>query len=380
MARCFPIAQLLNTFDVDEGLCYSAHRKINNGDRVKRAQARACEKLPPGKLLNSWMELPLRAGEQVQEALADHGLLIARVFGDKHVLQESNFKAAMLRRLSVDPVSEDQFLDLRRSVASWVSQIRRVTCPEVANVTIKTIEAEFCDHGAQARSTRKVGLYTTRPVPAHGELLLHESSTISYLQYEALKRADLYCASAPVPVHLPQVHVPPGVRARLLTKPLSFVITGILPSLDRYELFLLIRERGGRISTTVERSTDYVVAGHHASEGKILRARQLGKPILEEADFLSLLSFRAKDAIAVGGCGGFGMEPVLPYSPAPAPPQLSNSAGPTREPCAKLVLVRKQDLRPAVGEDGTLQQKKQKVQQTLKVVSSGQQKTEGKRE
>ncbi|MBS0622761.1 MAG: NAD-dependent DNA ligase LigA [Verrucomicrobia bacterium] len=67
-----------------------------------------------------------------------------------------------------------------------------------------------------------------------------------------------------------------------------FVLTGTLTQLTREEAICLIKERGGKVSGSVSRNTDYVVAGE-AAGSKLDKARQLNIDILSESDFTQLL-------------------------------------------------------------------------------------------
>lgn len=68
----------------------------------------------------------------------------------------------------------------------------------------------------------------------------------------------------------------------------TLVLTGTLSSLTRKEAQELIEQRGGRVSGSVSRQTDYVVVGEEAGS-KLDKANALGITTLNEADFLSLL-------------------------------------------------------------------------------------------
>ncbi|MDR3087547.1 MAG: NAD-dependent DNA ligase LigA [Azoarcus sp.] len=67
-----------------------------------------------------------------------------------------------------------------------------------------------------------------------------------------------------------------------------FVLTGTLPGLKRDEAKTLIESAGGKVSGSVSKKTDYVVAGEEAGS-KLDRARELGITTLDEAGLLRLL-------------------------------------------------------------------------------------------
>ena len=72
---------------------------------------------------------------------------------------------------------------------------------------------------------------------------------------------------------------------------LTFVVTGTLPTLSRKEVTAFIERRGGRVAGSVSRSTNYVVVGEDPGS-KLDRARELGVPILNEAELMALAEAR----------------------------------------------------------------------------------------
>jgi DNA ligase (NAD+) len=68
----------------------------------------------------------------------------------------------------------------------------------------------------------------------------------------------------------------------------TFVLTGALSGLTREDAAERIRRRGGRVTDSVTRRTDYVVVGAEPG-GKLARARALGVRTLDEAALLRLV-------------------------------------------------------------------------------------------
>ncbi len=68
----------------------------------------------------------------------------------------------------------------------------------------------------------------------------------------------------------------------------TFVLTGTLSSFSRDEAGIKIKALGGKVTVTVSKSTDYVVAGEKAGS-KLSKAESLGIKILNEDEFLKML-------------------------------------------------------------------------------------------
>lgn len=69
----------------------------------------------------------------------------------------------------------------------------------------------------------------------------------------------------------------------------TFVLTGTLPTLKRNEAQGLIEKNGGKVTSSVSKKTDYVLAGEEAGS-KLEKAGKLGIEIISEKDFLRMIT------------------------------------------------------------------------------------------
>jgi DNA ligase (NAD+) len=79
---------------------------------------------------------------------------------------------------------------------------------------------------------------------------------------------------------------PPSAGGSLRDR--SFVLTGTLESMTREQAAEAIQQLGGKVSGSVSKKTDFVIAGAEAGS-KLKKAEQLGVQILDETAFLKLL-------------------------------------------------------------------------------------------
>jgi DNA ligase (NAD+) len=70
---------------------------------------------------------------------------------------------------------------------------------------------------------------------------------------------------------------------------LSFVITGTFPTIRRSEAGELIESYGGKVSDSVSKKTDYVLAGE-AAGSKLTKAQELGVIVIDEAQLIKMIN------------------------------------------------------------------------------------------
>ncbi len=68
----------------------------------------------------------------------------------------------------------------------------------------------------------------------------------------------------------------------------TFVLTGTLPTLKRAEAQKMIEDNGGKVSGSVSKKTDFVLAGSEAGS-KLEKAESLGIKVISEDEFLKML-------------------------------------------------------------------------------------------
>lgn len=69
-----------------------------------------------------------------------------------------------------------------------------------------------------------------------------------------------------------------------------FVVSGVFHQMTRNELKKAIEDNGGKVSSSISKKTDFVVAGDHMGPSKKTKAEDLGVAIISEQDFIDLIS------------------------------------------------------------------------------------------
>ncbi|GAB0097989.1 Replication factor C subunit 1 [Sergentomyia squamirostris] len=82
---------------------------------------------------------------------------------------------------------------------------------------------------------------------------------------------------------------------------LSFIITGILESLEREEATQLIKDHGGRVMGTVSKKLDYVVLGEEAGPTKLKKIEQFGTKKLSEDGLFDLIREKSVGMMKASG-------------------------------------------------------------------------------
>ena len=77
---------------------------------------------------------------------------------------------------------------------------------------------------------------------------------------------------------------------------MKIVLTGTLPTLKRNDAKEMIEQRGGKATSSVSKSTSFVLAGEEAGS-KLTKANDLGIKVIDEEKFLQLIDLKTTDEV-----------------------------------------------------------------------------------
>ena len=97
---------------------------------------------------------------------------------------------------------------------------------------------------------------------------------------------DAFLAQLPAPSMQPENALLGSLKSEIAGK--TFVLTGTLPTLKRDQASAMIEAAGGKVSGSVSKKTDFVVAGVEAGS-KLEKAQSLGITVLSEEELLGML-------------------------------------------------------------------------------------------
>lgn len=218
-------------------------------------------------------------GPQLIEQLVDQGLVDtpADLFGltveQLAALERMGEKSATRLRNALD----------RRQATTLPRFLHALGIPEVGTATAKTLARHFGSlDGLMAATEAEL-----EAVPDVGPVMAarirgffterHNREVIA-----ALRKAGVHWdEQAPQPAVAPAGDLPLSGKV--------FVLTGTLPAMTREEATAAIEARGGRVSGSLSRKTDYLVCGADPGS-KLARARDLEVQVLDPEGFAGMLA------------------------------------------------------------------------------------------
>ena len=151
---------------------------------------------------------------------------------------------------------------------------------------VATIDGEGAVTSAGKGDTHVVVFYDKAVVPIPTMMAVSDLVGDRYPEIETRTKIDELAVEKMAKLGV----VPSGVcdDATFLRR-VRLDLTGTLPSLSRDEAQALIEEAGGKVSGSVSKKTNYVIAGEEAGS-KLEKARTLGVPVLDEDGLRALLA------------------------------------------------------------------------------------------
>ena len=286
------------------------------GDVIPEVVRVIAEKRPAG---TSSVELPTKCpvcGSKVEreegEAIARcTGALVCpaqlkeslRHFGSRRAMDIEGLGSKLIDQL-VDAGAVRDPADLYRLTAEKLAELDRMGEKSAANVmeslgqSKRTTFAKFlyalgirdvgestadalAQHFRTLKSLRQAGVEQIQEVPDIGPIT---AAHVQAFLAEA-RNARVIDALVDLGVQWPEIQAAPASGA-LAGK--TFVLTGKLTGMSRDEAGDRIRAKGGKVTGSVSKNTDYVVVGDDAGS-KLKKAQQLGVAILDEEQLHKLL-------------------------------------------------------------------------------------------
>jgi DNA ligase (NAD+) len=138
----------------------------------------------------------------------------------------------------------------------------------------RLLEAGFA---ARSKSEKETGIVTEVGPVAARSVLAYFASTEGRSVLRRMKELGLH----------PQSQKREARKAGGVFAGKTFVLTGTLPSMTREEAAARIEALGGKVTSSVSKNSDYVLAGSDAGS-KLEKAQSLGVAIIDEAEFLRM--------------------------------------------------------------------------------------------
>jgi len=257
-------------------VCHSKLQKAED-EAVWRCENTSC----PAKLQRGLEHFAARHAMNI-EGLGES--LIARLIADRLVASYAD-----VYRLTADRLAKVERMG-KKSAANLIEQIERSKQRELWRLIYGLGIRHVGERGAQALASAfgsmdaviNASIDQLKAVSDIGPVVA--TAVRGYFDEPQNRRLIKALAAAGLKMDAPIVSgEAPGPLAGK-----TFVVTGTLTALSREEATEAIQSRGGKVTGSVSKKTDYVVAGADPGS-KLAKAQTLGVQILDEAAFRALL-------------------------------------------------------------------------------------------
>ena len=211
-------------------------------------------------------------GPQIVELLLREGIICD--FADLYTMDESALAALermgekSARKLK-ESIEKSKSAGLERVIyALGIRQVGEIAAAEIAS-HLGSIEAFFEAGAEELCAIKDVGGITAE-------------SIVSYFAMPRTRDIIDRLSAAGVSFKLANEKKSSALEG------LTFVLTGTLPTLKRSDAQAMLKAHGAKVSGSVSKKTDYVVAGADAGS-KLTDAQRLGVKIIDEAEMLAML-------------------------------------------------------------------------------------------
>lgn len=210
------------------------------------------------------------APEPILACLPDIGTVVARSIA--HFFAQEAQQAMIDELLAVGVAPQSQAITIpplrHAEPQRWIARLPDFKISETKALALWELAGQSIE-GLQTDKALPADWQTWRGKPQNAALLENMKTffaqTLSKLQDETISD---------------------GINEAVAGK--TFVLTGTLPTLKRDQAQAMIEAAGGKVSGSVSKKTDYVVAGE-AAGSKLEKAQTLGVAVLSEEELLSLL-------------------------------------------------------------------------------------------
>ena len=207
-------------------------------------------------------------------AIADVGKTTATQLAAFHEAIEDVAQSQLLRDVRDYHAKTEEARSARREHPARAEKLRE----QVEEIVARLLKSGFAER-SKAKNEKELGIVSEVGPVVAGSVLDFFASETGRKTLRRMKQLGIRPASEKISREK---------AARLPLAGQTFVLTGTLPTMTREQASAKIEALGGRVSGSVSKKTDYVLAGTEAGS-KLDKAQALGVRIINEAEFKRML-------------------------------------------------------------------------------------------
>lgn len=217
-------------------------------------------------------------GEKVAVQLVEAGLVTS--LADLYRLEKSDL-------LALERFAEKSAQNLMDAIeASKQRPLRRVLYALGIRHVGQTVAELIVQHFESLEAIADASLEELESIDGIGPVIAE--SVVDWFQLDHNQKLIHDLKSEGVNTYRTRTEMPEGDQEDSPASGKAFVLTGSLPTLTRGEATALIKQSGGRVTSSVSGNTDFLVVGENPGS-KYDEATERGIPMLDESDLRALL-------------------------------------------------------------------------------------------